>query len=62
VRICYTQEPTLMSDSPPSSLLPYIVSRKQVGARYVKVLIPNPTYKGKGRAVLALSNPTPRVQ
>jgi hypothetical protein len=23
-RICYTQEPTLMSDSPPLSLLPYI--------------------------------------
>jgi hypothetical protein len=51
-----------VSDSPPPSPLPYIVSGQRVGARYDKVLIPNPTYKGKGCAELASSNPTPRVQ
>jgi hypothetical protein len=30
-RIRYTQEPALMSDSPPSSLSPYIMSGQQVG-------------------------------
>jgi hypothetical protein len=49
-------------DSPPPSLPPYIVSRQWVGARYGKVLIPNPVYKGKGRTEPASSNPTPRVQ
>jgi hypothetical protein len=61
-RICYTQEPALMSDSPPPSLPPYIVSGQRVGTRYDKVLIPNPAYKGKGHAESASSNPTPRVQ
>jgi hypothetical protein len=61
-RIHYTQEPTLVSDSPPLSPLPYIVSGQWVGARYGKVSIPNPAYKGKGRADSASSNLTPRVQ
>jgi hypothetical protein len=30
MRICYTQETTLVSDSPPSSLPPYIVSGQRV--------------------------------
>jgi hypothetical protein len=60
--IRYTQEPALMSDSPPPSLLPYIVLGQWVGARYGKVLIPNPTYKENGHAQSASSNPTPRVQ
>jgi hypothetical protein len=51
-----------MSDSPPLSLPPYIVSGQQVGVRYRKVLIPNPSYKGKGRVESVSSNPTPRVQ
>jgi hypothetical protein len=51
-----------MSDSPPLSLLPYIVSWPRVGARYSKVLIPSLANKRKGRAVSASSNPTPRVQ
>jgi hypothetical protein len=51
-----------MSDSPPPSPPPYIVSGQRVGARYNKVLIPNPAYKGKGCAESASSNPTPRVQ
>jgi hypothetical protein len=42
-RICYTQDPAFMSDSPPPSLPPYIV----LGCG--KVLIPNPEFKGKGR-------------
>jgi hypothetical protein len=62
VRIRYIQEPALVSDSPPPSPPPYIVSGKWVGARYGKVLIPNPAYKGKGRVESALSNLTPRVQ
>jgi hypothetical protein len=61
-RICYTQEPALMSDSPPLSPPPYIVSGQQVGVTYNKVLIPNLAYKGKGRVESASSNPTPRVQ
>jgi hypothetical protein len=40
----------------------HIVSWQRVGARYGKVLIPNSTYKGKGCAKSASSNPTPRVQ
>jgi hypothetical protein len=51
-----------VSDSPPPSLPPYIVLGQRVGVRYGKLLIPNPTYKGKGRAESALSNPTPRMQ
>jgi hypothetical protein len=51
-----------MSDSPPPSLSPYIVSGQQVGVGYGKVLIPNPAYKGKSLTELASSNPTPRVQ
>jgi hypothetical protein len=62
VRICYTQEPALMLDSPPSSLPPYIMSGQWVGVGCGKVLIPNPKYKGKGHTKLASSNPTPRVQ
>jgi hypothetical protein len=61
VRIRYTQEPTLVSDSPPPSSPPYIVLGQRVGARYDKVLIPNTAYKGKGHAELASSHPTPRV-
>jgi hypothetical protein len=61
-RIRYTQEPVLVSDSPPSSPPPYIVSGQWVGAGYGKVLSPNPAYKGKGRTELSLSNVTPRVQ
>jgi hypothetical protein len=52
-RIRHTQELAIMSDSPPLSPPSYIVSGQQVGARYGKVLIPNPAYKGKGRAELA---------
>jgi hypothetical protein len=62
VRIRYTQEPTLVFDSPPSSLPPYIVTGQWVGAGYGKVLIPNPDYKEKGRTKSVSSNPTPRVQ
>jgi hypothetical protein len=61
-RICYTQEPSLVSNSPLSSPSPYIVSRHWVGVGHGKVLIPNPEYKGKGRTESASSNPTPRVQ
>jgi hypothetical protein len=61
-RIRYTQEPALMLYSPPPSLPPYIVLEKQIGVGYGKVLILNPTYKGKGHAKSASSNPTPRVQ
>jgi hypothetical protein len=61
-RICYSQEPAFMSDSPPPSLPPYIVSGQRVGVGCGKVLIPNPEYKGKGCTELASSNPTPRVQ
>jgi hypothetical protein len=60
-RIHYTQEPALMSDSPPPSLLCYIVSGQRVGVGYNKVLIPNPNYKGKDRTESASSKPTPRV-
>jgi hypothetical protein len=62
VRIYYTQEPALVSDSPPSSLLPYIVSGQWVGVGRDKVLIPNLEYKGKGRTESASSNPTLRMQ
>jgi hypothetical protein len=62
VRIRYTQEPALMSDSPPPSLPRYIVPGQRVGVGHGKVLIPNPEYKGKGHTELASSNPTPRVQ
>jgi hypothetical protein len=61
-RIRYTQELALVSDSPPSSLPPYIMSGQRVGVGHGKVLIPNPKYKGKGHTELASSNPTPRVQ
>jgi hypothetical protein len=61
-RIRYTQEPALMLYSPPPSLPPYIVLEKQIGVGCGKVLILNPTYKGKGHAKSASSNPTPRVQ
>jgi hypothetical protein len=60
-RICYTQEPAFVSDLPPLSPLPYIVSRQWVGVGCGKVLIPNPEYKGKGRTKSASSNPRPRV-
>jgi hypothetical protein len=61
-RIRYTQEPALVSDSPPSSLSDYIVSGQRVGAGYGKVLIPNPDYKRKGRTESTSSNPTPRMR
>jgi hypothetical protein len=61
-RICYTQEPALMSNSPPPSPPPYIVSGQRVGVGSGKVLIPIPEYKGKGRTESASSNLTPRVQ
>jgi hypothetical protein len=61
MRICYTQEPALMSDSPPPSPPFNIVSGQWLGAGYDKVLIPNSDYKGKGRTESASSNPTPRV-
>jgi hypothetical protein len=61
-RICYTQEPTLVLDSPPSSPSCYIVLGQHVGAGYGKVLIPNPDYNGKGRTESASSNLTPRLR
>jgi hypothetical protein len=61
-RIHYTQEPALMSDSPPLSPLPYIMSGQWVGVGCGKVLIPNIEYKGKGHTELASSNRTSRVQ
>jgi hypothetical protein len=61
-RIRYTQEPALVSDSPPSTPLPHIVSVQWVGVGCGKVLIPNPEYKGKGCTESASSNPKPRVQ
>jgi hypothetical protein len=61
-RIRYTQEPALMSDSPPLNPPPYIVSGHRVGVGRGKVLIPNPEYKGKGHTESASSNLTPRVQ
>jgi hypothetical protein len=48
VRICYTFESALVSDSPPQSLLPYIVSGQRIRVGHGKVLIPNLEYKGKG--------------
>jgi hypothetical protein len=62
VKIRYTQEPALVSDSPLPSPPPYIVSRQQVGVGHSKVLIPHPEYKGKGRIESASSNLMPRVQ
>jgi hypothetical protein len=62
VRIRYTQEPAFVSDSPPLSPPPYIMSRQRVGVGHGKVLIPNPEYKGKGHTESASSNPTPRVK
>jgi hypothetical protein len=60
-RICYTQEPALMLDSPLLSLQHNIVSGRWVGAGYGMVLIPNPDYKGKGRTESASSKLTPRL-
>jgi hypothetical protein len=62
VRICYTQKPALVSDSPPSSPPPYIMSGQWVGLGRSKVLIPNPEYKGKGHTESASSNLTLWVQ
>jgi hypothetical protein len=61
-RIRYTQEPTLMSDSPLLSPPPYIMSGQWAEAGRSKVLIPDPEYKGKGRPKSASSNLTSRVQ
>jgi hypothetical protein len=61
-RIRYTQEPALVSESPPSSPPPYIITGQRVGLGRGKVLVPNPAYKGKGHTESASSNPTPRVQ
>jgi hypothetical protein len=45
------------------SILPhYIALGQRVRARYGKVLIPNPGYKGKGHTKSASSNLTPGVQ
>jgi hypothetical protein len=60
-RIHYTQEPALVSDSPPQSPLPYIVLGQRIGVGCGEVLIPNPEYKGKGRTESASSNPTSRL-
>jgi hypothetical protein len=62
VRICYTQEPALVSDSPLLSPAHYIVLGRWVGAGYDKVLIPNPDYKGNCHTESASSNLTSRVQ
>jgi hypothetical protein len=62
VRIRYTQEPALMSDSPSSSSSSYILSGQWDGVGRGKVLIPDPEYQEKGRTELSSSNPTPRVQ
>jgi hypothetical protein len=61
-RIRYTQEPALMSGSPPPSRPCYIMSGQWVGVGCDIVLIHNPEYKGKGRTESASSNPTPRVK
>jgi hypothetical protein len=61
-RICYTQEPAFVLDSPSLSLPPYIVSGQRVGLGCGKVLIPNPEYKGKGCTESASLNPTLRMQ
>jgi hypothetical protein len=61
-RIRYTQEPALVSDSPPPSPPPYIVPGQRVGVGRSKVLIPNLDYTGKGCTESASSNPTLRVQ
>jgi hypothetical protein len=53
VRIHYTQELALMSDSPPLSPPRYIVMGQRVGVGCGKVLVPNPEYKGKGRTLSA---------
>jgi hypothetical protein len=47
MRIRYTQEPALVSDSPPPSPPHYIVLGQWVGVGRDKVLIPNPEYKGE---------------
>jgi hypothetical protein len=62
VRICYTQELSLISDSPPPCPPCYIVSGQRVRVGYNKLLIPNPNYKGKGHTESASLNPTLRVQ
>jgi hypothetical protein len=62
MRILYTQESALVTDSPLPSPPCYIVSRQRVGAGYNKVLIPNTDYKGKGHTESAPSNLTPRVK
>jgi hypothetical protein len=51
-----------VSDSPPPSLPPNIVSGAAGWSGRDKVSIPNPEYKGKGRTELASSKSTPRVQ
>jgi hypothetical protein len=51
-----------MSDSPPLSPPPYIMSGQRVGVERGNMLIPYPEYKGKRRTELASSNPTSRVQ
>jgi hypothetical protein len=61
VRFRYTQEPALMTNSPLSSPPPYIVLGQLFGVGRIKVLIPNPEYKGKGHTELISSNLTPRV-
>jgi hypothetical protein len=62
VRIRYTQEPTLLAESPPHSPPPYIVSGWRMGEGYGKVFILNPDYKGKGHTESILSNPAPRME
>jgi hypothetical protein len=60
--IRYTQEPALVSDSPPSSPPCYIVTGQWVGVGRGNVFVPNLKYKGKGCTELASSNPMPKVQ
>jgi hypothetical protein len=62
MRICYTQEPALVLDSPLQSPPPYIVSGQWIRVGRGKVLIRNPEYKRKGRTKSASSNSTSRLR
>jgi hypothetical protein len=62
VRIRYTQDLAVVSDSPRPSPPPYIVSGQRVVVGCGKVFIFNPEYKGKDRTESATLNLTPRVQ
>jgi hypothetical protein len=60
-RIRYTEEPALVSDSPPQSPPPYIMLGQWLRVGCNKVLNPNPEYKGKGHTESASLNPTLRL-